>query len=553
MALPLVILAMIGGVDFPSPNHSLVDAVSAATRPSQSVVGLVRSDYSQLADPAAADEELTESQVEQMVRHAVELSGGLAQRIPQDAESVVIKVNIVELREQGSGVVTDWRVVKSLIEIVHETVPDARVTIVEGPAEWISPGSPEALVGHRIERIDGFAIAGYRQLLEDPDLAGVDLDILDLNFDDVDEVVIPDGGFVRDRWTLPVAILDSDFFITVPVLKIHDQINMTNAMKNLIGIFPGMVYGWPKMRGYPPRSGKRGIPHSDDTIDETIADVVAAAGPDFALVDAIVCMERAKSDGYGFGGRQRRMNVILASADVVAADAVSAQLIGLNPADIAYLSLAAHKELGQNNPSLIEVKGSTLEQVAVRFEKTRRGHYGQGNRTWTLRGPFAKQDEQEGVEFIDVQHLQVTATQNGWSNPVYFHDNRIDLDQHYDDPSHCVVYAYAEFESVQAQQAELWLGSDEGMKVWINSRQVYEYGGRRRHLLPNDRETVQILKGTNSVLVRADQARGGFDFSLNICEPEPDPRYDGNRVPGLEFTVPSSDTRMAASRDETHK
>ena len=36
---------------------------------------------------------------------------------------------------------------------------------------------------------------------------------------------------------------------------------MTNAMKNFVGIAPGTVYGWPKMRGYPPRSGNPLIPN----------------------------------------------------------------------------------------------------------------------------------------------------------------------------------------------------------------------------------------------------------------------------------------------------
>ena len=257
----LTVLCLIVGIDLisrpertRSANYSLIDAVSAATRPGLSVVGLVGSDYEQLEHPVSRDAELSEAQVEEMVRHAVAMAGGLRQRIEPDAEWVVIKVNIVELKEPGSGVITDWRVVKSLIEIIHETVPQARVTIVEGPAEWIPPDSPPVQVSGEIERQDGFAIAGYRQLLDDPDLAGVDLDILDVNFDEVAEVSVPDGGYAQDKWKMPLAILENDFLITVPVLKIHDTISMTNAMKNFIGVAPGMVYGWAKMSGYPPRS-----------------------------------------------------------------------------------------------------------------------------------------------------------------------------------------------------------------------------------------------------------------------------------------------------------
>ena len=557
--LALVILCLIVGIDIyqrpegrSSSSYSLIDAVSAATKPGMSVVGLIGSDYEQLENPISRDAELTEAQVEDMVRHAVDMAGGLRQRIEPDAEWVVIKINIVEFKKQGSGVITDWRAVKALIKIVNEIVPQARVTMVEGPAEWIPPDSPEVQVGSEVERKDGFANAGFSQLLDDSDLEGVDLDILDVNFDEVAEVSVPDGGYAQDKWKMPLSILECDFLISVPVLKIHGTISMTNAMKNFIGIAPGMVYGWPKMRGYPPRSGNPGIPHNSEILDETITDINAIAEPDFALIDAIMCMERYKSDEYG--GSRVRMNAILASADVVAVDAISAQLIGINPFDIEYLTLAAYKGLGQCDPEHIKVKGSPLEQLSTRFEKTPggrgRGHYGQGSRTWVLKGPFERQQGEEGKEFIDVKNLQALPGQNGWSPAVYFHDDQIDLDKYFNDPFDCVVYAYAEFDAVKDQEAELWAGSDEGMKVWINGEEVYAHEGRRRHQLPNARKTIQVKEGKNTLLVRADQSRSRYDFSLNICEPEEDPRYDGSRVWGLKFTVPVSDSPVAAGSSE---
>ncbi|MDA0336642.1 MAG: DUF362 domain-containing protein, partial [bacterium] len=426
----------------------------------------------------------------------------------------------------------------------------ARISIVEGPAEWVPPGSSDVAIEGEIELVDGFAVAGYRQMLNDPDLAGIELDIIDLNFDEVAEVSVPDGGYAQDEWKLPLAILENDFLISAPVLKIH-EISMTSAMKNFIGVFPGLVYGWPKMSGYPPRSGNPGIPHSSEIIDETITDVVAIAAPDFTLVDMIMSMERAKTGK--FGGIQKRMNTILASADVVAADAIGALLMGLNPADVEHITLGARKGLGQADPKMIKVKGSPLEQVAARFEKTPGDwgrHYGQGNRTWVLQGPLARNQFADGAELVDVRNPGVVAGQDGWSVPVFFHDDKIDLDKLFDDPAICVVYAYAEFTADKDQAAELWLGSDEGLKVWINGEQVYMYEGRRRHRLPNDRETIRIHEGGNTVLVRADQGRGGFDFSLNICEPETDPRYDGNRVAGLQFRAPAGDVALAAGPKE---
>ena len=532
-------------------GFSLVDAVSAATKPGMSVVGLIGSDYEQLEEPAARDAELTETQVEEMVRHAVDMAGGLRQRIEADAEWVVIKINIVQLRTRGSGVITDWRVVKGLIKIIHEIVPEARITIAEGAGGWIPPERQAAATFADLG--DGFEVAGYRALLEDEELEEVDLDIVDLNFDETAEVRVPDQWYAREKWRLPLTVLECDFLISVPVLKVHDGIGMTSAMKNCIGIAPGMVYGWNKIMGYPPRSGNPGIPHQAGILDETIVDLVSMAEVDFTVVDAIVGMERRYD-----GGNRMRLNTIVASADIVAADAVSAQLSGFNPFDFEYLTLAAYKGLGQCDLDRIKIKGSLIGQVARRFEKypagggrgDEMGHYGQGCRSWLLKGPFERSQKTGGEEFIGVENPQALSGQNGWSAPVYFHDDRIDLDKYYDDPSDCVVYAYAEFDAVKGQKAELWVGSDEGMKVWINGEEVYAHEGRRRHRLPNDRPLVRIREGRNSVLVRADQSRSRFDFNLNICEPETDSRYDGNRVWGLQFNLPAGSTPISGQLAE---
>lgn len=523
-----------------------VDAVSAATKPGQSVVGVIRSDYERLQEPVPPDAELTVDQVEAMVRYAVAMAGGLGRVIAPDADWIVIKPNIVELRTQGSGVITDWRIVRALIKMVHQIAPDARVTIAEGPGEWMAPGSPPneamAIVG------DGFELAGYRPLLRDLELADVDLDIVDLNFDEAVETPVPDGGNCMDTYDVPLTILECDVLIDVPVLKVIGGVGMTVAMKNLIGIAPGMKYGWAKSAGYPPGRGNPGLPHFPSTLDELIVDLTAIADVDFTVVDAITGMERAKTDRWG--GRPVRMNTVIASADIVAADAVAAAVMGFNPDDVEYITLASLRGLGTGDLDQIKVNGQSVEQVQRRFEKIIRGpgdehgRYGQGNRTWLLRGPFdRKRGEDTGSpkEFMDVAHPGALPGQNGWSQPVYFYDDKIDLDQYYGDPSDCVVYAYATFMAPREQDAELWIGSDEGVRVWINGKVVYTYRGARRHHLPDDRVPVRLEKGESTVLVRVDQTRGRFDFSLNLCEPEEDPRYDGNRVQGLKFGVPEGE------------
>jgi len=515
----------------------------AASAVAPSIVATVRSDLADLPVPAPADAALTYPQIRDLVRRATELGGleGVLRRAETaleggDALDVVLKVNIVHT-DPNPGDITDWRVVKGVVEAVHALAPTARVTIAEGGV-WLPPDRTDLIeILPFIEVADGFLKAGYTPLLSDPDLDGVDLHIVNLNFDEIVETPTPDDGFTEATYFLPRTVTDADVFIDVPVLKITGVVGMTVAMKNLIGIAPGMKYGWSKSQGFPPDSGNRGLWHTRETLDETIVDLTSVAGVDFTVVDAIVALERARIAADG--GLPRRLNTIVAGDDIVAVDAVCTRLMGMNPADMEFITLADRIGLGHGRESHIRTVGQPLAQLARRFHKYPRdwgeeGHYGQGNRLWILKGPFSS-DEDPGP----APGVLPAAGQEGWSAPAFFFDDRIDLDRYYDNPSRCVAYAFARFTSPAPQQAELWLGSDEGLQVWLNGAPVYEFAGVRRHSLPDARVPVVVRRGCNTVLVRATQRRGGFDFSLKVCEPEDDERYDGNALDGLAWSVPN--------------
>ncbi len=125
-------------------------------------------------------------------------------------------------------------------------------------------------------------------------------------------------------------ILDSDVFINVPVLKHHSSGRLTIGMKNLMGIV------W-----------DRGYWHRND-LHQCIADFTSFRKPDLTIVDAYRVMKRNGPRGVSKDDVVLMKSQII-SSDIVAADAASAKLFGMEPSDIAYLNHAVEMKLGRTD------------------------------------------------------------------------------------------------------------------------------------------------------------------------------------------------------------
>lgn len=486
---------------------------TADTMPRRAAVGLIRSDNEALTRPLAPDQEPDADQVEAMVQAALMQAGGLESVLRPDARRVAIKPNLVELKRSGDGTVTDWRVVRAVARRVHAIAPAARVKVVEA-CNWDEPGS-------NAPREDGWTYAGYQNLT-----AEGYIDLVNLNLDSTVVRLVPGGGLRHQEFVYPVLMDSVDCFIDVPVVKVIGLVGMTAAMKNLVGMLPNTLS----------HQRIQSLDHNQAFLDEGIVDLALLHHVDFVVADALVGLERAKSTSWD--GQPVRLNTVLASRDLVAADAVAAQLIGLNPDDLEYLELGQAVGLGVADPDRIDIRGDAVARVGRRFEKLRNppDRYGQTPKVWTIKGPFVVQSGHS--EPVDPTQLRVVPGQDGWSLPVRFSTDEIDLRRHLGRSRDCVAYAYTQFTALRTEPAELWVGSGEALTVWIDGQVVYRYEGARRHELPNDIQSVQVTAGQHDLLVRVGQTAGPFDFSLNLCEVQPDVRYQGNRLAGLRFALP---------------
>ncbi|HOK51673.1 MAG TPA: DUF362 domain-containing protein, partial [Bacteroidales bacterium] len=126
------------------------------------------------------------------------------------------------------------------------------------------------------------------------------------------------------------AILESDVFINVPVLKSHGGATLTIAMKNMMGIV------W-----------DRGYWHRND-LHQCIADFASYRKPTLNIIDAYRVMKQNGPKGVSLSDVVTMKSLII-SEDIVAADAAAAKLFGLNPENVDYIKIAAQMGIGNMN------------------------------------------------------------------------------------------------------------------------------------------------------------------------------------------------------------
>lgn len=92
-----------------------------------------------------------------------------------------------------------------------------------------------------------------------------------------------------------------------------------------------------------------------------------------------------------------------------------------------------------------------------------------------------------------------------------------------------VAYLYTRVSSPREQKARLELGSDDGVKVWLNGRLVHANNVERPAAPGQDRADVTLIEGQNLVLVKLTQAGGQWALCLRFRD------ADGGRLDGLKI------------------
>jgi uncharacterized protein (DUF362 family) len=173
---------------------------------------------------------------------------------------------------------------------------------------------------------------------------------VDLNFDSLVRVA-PATSLtqLRELW-LPETVLSASIVISMPKIKTHHWAGVTLSLKNLFGIVPGSVYGWPK-----------NVLHWQG-IDNSIVELAASLPIHFVIADGVEAME-----GNGpLHGPMKRLGCLVFADDPVAADATCCRLMGIDAIRVRHLGMAS--PLGNLQTQHIEHRGESIARMRQQFD-----------------------------------------------------------------------------------------------------------------------------------------------------------------------------------------
>jgi len=255
----------------------------------------------------------------ELVRRALASLGGM-QRFVKPGADVIVKPNICVAYHtyEYAATANPW-VVAELVRLCLEAGA-RRVRVMDGPFG----GTAEQAYQRSGIREQVLAAGGQMEIM-----SSVKYQV----------TPIPQGRDIHE-WSVYADALKADLLIDVPIAKHHNLARLTLGMKNLMGLVQNRS-------GLHPNLGQR------------LADLASLIRPGLIVVDAV----RILTDHGPTGGNLddvKVLNTLIASTDIVAADAYAATLFGLRGEDLAYVRAGEAMGLGRS-----DLQNLRIEEISI--------------------------------------------------------------------------------------------------------------------------------------------------------------------------------------------
>jgi len=255
----------------------------------------------------------------EITKQALAALGGIG-RFVKNGDDVIIKPNIcVDYHPPEYAATTNPTVVATLVSLC-QGAGAKRVRVMDMPFGGTAKSA--------------YAVTGIAAAVE---AVGGEMEVMSpvkyANF------AIPQGKEITE-WEIYQDIVNADVLIDVPIAKHHSLARLTLGAKNLIGVVnrPNQIHR---------------------NLGQRVADLVSVICPTLTVIDAVKVLMAHGPTGGSLNDVQQ-MDTIIASHDIIAADAYGATLFGKTGADIPYIKAGAEMGLGT-----MDLNSINIEEVSV--------------------------------------------------------------------------------------------------------------------------------------------------------------------------------------------
>jgi uncharacterized protein (DUF362 family) len=292
----------------PTPTNSLPKPSSAPISPTDTIAPLPDLVVTRNGEPEA------------LVRRALAALGGM-EKVVSAGANVIIKPNIcVAYHTYEYAATTNPWVVAALVKMCYEAGA-ASVKVMDYPFGGTQQKAYE--------------ISGIKEQVEAS--GGEMVNMLSYRYVTTE---IPNAVKLK-KTEVYEDILNADVLINVPIAKVHSSSTLTLGMKNLMGVIQN-----------------RSALHLN--LGQCIADLNLLIKPQLTVVDAV----RILTANGPTGGNLNdviKLDTVIASRDVVAADSYAASLFGLKPEDLDYILIGTGMGIGRSDLQNLNIQVIQLD------------------------------------------------------------------------------------------------------------------------------------------------------------------------------------------------
>ncbi len=261
---------------------------------------------------------------------------------------VAVKPNDTWASETDTTGVTQADTLRAVLQVVKRHEPQQVV---------VTGGAGAA------ETADVFELAGLMEVVEEEDV-----EFFDHNRPPFQEVELrysdhPEVGGPQQAVMVNPRVLEYDTLIAVNQLKLHENATVTMALKNIAMSYPAADY-----YGHPRSTEKH-----QHAFFEDLHSFIAAMVKRFPIDLAITVGHPAMIGTGPLGGHAVETGLVIASPDPLAADVVSAKLLGFGPQAVRHLWEAARLGVGESDLDNMEFPAMSMQDAIGAFTEAAYG------------------------------------------------------------------------------------------------------------------------------------------------------------------------------------